>query len=616
MAKSWARRTARPDLEPSPAPPNPSRPMMVGAADDPAEREADLVAARVVDDLAQRPLQGPASTGRLLRTSTPRMDAPAHDVDRQAQTRIRRMGTGPVGPEGGAIDADVQARLDRSRGGGSPLGDDVRRPMEQAFGDADFGGVRVHTGSESDELNTRLGAQAFTVGSDIYLGAGTPSMASGDGRHLLAHELTHTLQQGAGARRRVIRRLAWNKPLKGVTAITVFGDGGSGLAAQVTDGSKPVIVKSNQVNATEVLVADKMLHQGKFKSGGSKVKVPRSRLAAPGDVAELKAKAPLVIPAGQGRDFVKGLDGSYPTLVAEAMSGTNLGAILDSALKRDDDAATKTSTWTSDTETVASVKRLLTDTSPIKALAKASGVDVVMGNGDRALSAFGKHNVKFDPKTKKWSFIDNTSKNVSGALTDRVKLETATSTKPARVAMDNARANFEEWCKLAYVPELSGDLDALASRIIKVFVGVDGSGVYDGGGIASHFRELGPTKNAKVGNDVRTAVRDEILNLIQAQRPTLLAAVRAGLVSGRATVLKSLANPLTLTKGVPPRARLDAVTSLIARRTVLQGNPDPKAAWTAANREARKLLKLEFKDAEPANSSKSAPQSWDARGAS
>jgi hypothetical protein len=67
--------------------------------------------------------------------------------------------------------------------------------MEPRFG-ADFGGVRVHTGDRAAGMNRDLGAQAFTHGSHIYLGEGKNDTASPAGKRLLAHELTHVVQQG------------------------------------------------------------------------------------------------------------------------------------------------------------------------------------------------------------------------------------------------------------------------------------------------------------------------------------------------------------------------------------------------------------------------------------
>lgn len=93
-------------------------------------------------------------------------------------------------------DSDFEQRVHASRGSGSPLPPSLRKGFEAKFG-ADFGGVRVHTGGEAADLNQRVQARAFTVGSDIHFGAGQYDPHSTAGQSLLAHELTHTIQQGA-----------------------------------------------------------------------------------------------------------------------------------------------------------------------------------------------------------------------------------------------------------------------------------------------------------------------------------------------------------------------------------------------------------------------------------
>ncbi len=90
---------------------------------------------------------------------------------------------------------NLESQLAGSRGGGSPLPKDTRSSMEQAMG-ADFTSVRVHTGSSAVQMSRELGAQAFTHGSDIYFNEGKYDTNSNAGQHLLAHELTHTVQQG------------------------------------------------------------------------------------------------------------------------------------------------------------------------------------------------------------------------------------------------------------------------------------------------------------------------------------------------------------------------------------------------------------------------------------
>ena len=89
---------------------------------------------------------------------------------------------------------DVERRLAMSRGGGSPLPGHLRADMEARFGN-DFSAVRVHTGGEAEQLNQNLSARAFTHGSDIYMGSSQYTPDSTEGQRLLAHELTHVVQQ-------------------------------------------------------------------------------------------------------------------------------------------------------------------------------------------------------------------------------------------------------------------------------------------------------------------------------------------------------------------------------------------------------------------------------------
>jgi hypothetical protein len=81
--------------------------------------------------------------------------------------------------------------------GGQPLDVDTRQDMESRFGQ-DFGDVRVHTGGAAHESAKSLNAQAYTVGSDIVFQQDRYDPASDAGRHTLAHELTHVVQQRSG----------------------------------------------------------------------------------------------------------------------------------------------------------------------------------------------------------------------------------------------------------------------------------------------------------------------------------------------------------------------------------------------------------------------------------
>ena len=145
--------------------------LLVGAVSDSCELEADQVA-QTVGQMLRSPTTAPVANAAVARSAA------------------------VVGAEGGAVDGDVQAEIKRARGGGRPLDRSTRTRMESAFS-ADFRAVRVHTGPEVDGLNDNLQSRAFTLGSDIFVRRADFAPGSRAGDELLAHELTHTVQQGA-----------------------------------------------------------------------------------------------------------------------------------------------------------------------------------------------------------------------------------------------------------------------------------------------------------------------------------------------------------------------------------------------------------------------------------
>lgn len=111
------------------------------------------------------------------------------DEEELQMTRTQRSAAG------GPVSRDVEAAIRSARGGGSPLDTRIRAKMETGFG-VDFGGVRVHTDARADSLNRSLNARAFTTGQDIFFKSGVYNPHSAPGQELLAHELTHVVQQG------------------------------------------------------------------------------------------------------------------------------------------------------------------------------------------------------------------------------------------------------------------------------------------------------------------------------------------------------------------------------------------------------------------------------------
>ncbi|MEH2090787.1 eCIS core domain-containing protein [Nostoc sp.] len=102
--------------------------------------------------------------------------------------------------QGGGVPAtsDLETSIQQERGSGQTLSDDIRQPMEQAFG-TDFSSVKIHTDSRSDQLNQSIQARAFTTGQDIFFRQGEYAPESHGGKELLAHELTHVVQQNGSA---------------------------------------------------------------------------------------------------------------------------------------------------------------------------------------------------------------------------------------------------------------------------------------------------------------------------------------------------------------------------------------------------------------------------------
>ena len=93
--------------------------------------------------------------------------------------------------------AHLSNRIQDSTGKGRTLSENTRAEMEQVFG-TDFSRVNIHTDSDAVQMNKELGAQAFTHGKDLYFNAGKYNPENTSGKRLLAHELTHVVQQGGG----------------------------------------------------------------------------------------------------------------------------------------------------------------------------------------------------------------------------------------------------------------------------------------------------------------------------------------------------------------------------------------------------------------------------------
>jgi hypothetical protein len=150
------------------------------------------------DELMQKPLQREAvpEEDELMQKPIQREAVPEEDELAMPKriSSIQRDSAAAVP----AVSAEMENQINQAKGSGQPLPESARNFMENRFGQ-DFSQVRVHTGTESHELNNSLQARAFTTGSDIFFREGEYNPESGSGKELLAHELTHVVQQGGSS---------------------------------------------------------------------------------------------------------------------------------------------------------------------------------------------------------------------------------------------------------------------------------------------------------------------------------------------------------------------------------------------------------------------------------
>lgn len=151
------------------------------------EEEDVLQGNRIARVEEEEPLQG-----KRIARSAPEEELP---VQGQRIARASEQDAG-LGPEGGAVSGELEREVDAASGGTAMPGD-LRSTMEAGFG-ADFGSVKLHVNSP---VAPKLGALAFARGTDVHFAPGQFDPSSAGGQHLIAHELTHVVQQGGAAAR-------------------------------------------------------------------------------------------------------------------------------------------------------------------------------------------------------------------------------------------------------------------------------------------------------------------------------------------------------------------------------------------------------------------------------
>ncbi len=162
----------------------------------PGEVEADAVRDAFLKNVNKQP----QSTAQALSAAdgSTRESAVNRLQEQHGNTYVKRVVAETHGQPGrlvGLPQSDMVDEVQRRKGSGSELEGGARQNLEEHFG-ADLSGVHVHTDNEAAALNRELNAQAFTVGSDVFMAEGKYNPGSSEGQGLLAHELTHVGQQG------------------------------------------------------------------------------------------------------------------------------------------------------------------------------------------------------------------------------------------------------------------------------------------------------------------------------------------------------------------------------------------------------------------------------------
>lgn len=180
--------------------------LSISQPDDPFERQADEIAEQVVETLAQpseESIGGGTAPAVQRACDECKINPPeAEDVEEEKEEAeaegagVQRKAdrTAPVEAQSPSPAARLQEGLNTSRNEGRPLPTRVRQQMETGFG-RDFSRVRIHTGAEAAGMSRLIHAKAFTHGHSIYFNQGRFSPETASGRLLLAHELTHVVQQ-------------------------------------------------------------------------------------------------------------------------------------------------------------------------------------------------------------------------------------------------------------------------------------------------------------------------------------------------------------------------------------------------------------------------------------
>ncbi|PWT95624.1 MAG: hypothetical protein C5B52_17400 [Bacteroidetes bacterium] len=154
-------------------------------------------------DIQTKPMGGDMDEKDKLK-GIQKKDNPKEDEDKMKKPGTVQRKSEPSTSEGFASPG-LSAQVEKSAGSGKKMSGKTLSEMNSSFG-VDFSNVRIHMDNEAVSMNQELKAQAFTFGKDIYFNSGKFNPESSQGKFLLAHELTHVLQQNSDIQKKSIQR--------------------------------------------------------------------------------------------------------------------------------------------------------------------------------------------------------------------------------------------------------------------------------------------------------------------------------------------------------------------------------------------------------------------------
>jgi len=400
------------------------RKMTVGPVGDKYEQEADTVAKQVVSNLNnQQPeaVQRQEDEEELQMKSISSVQRQEDEEDLQMKPLLQRQDDeeelqmkSASTMDGGDLSSDIEGQIQSAKGGGRPLDSNTQSKMGRAF-NADFSGVNVHTDSQSDTLNRSISARAFTTGQDIFFRSGEYSPNNSGGQELLAHELTHVVQQNGNGHQtqrksssNKIQRMSFEGTNWESATTAIMSSGGGGGAITIKDKGDPIVVKASEDSSGEAMLFSALFNDtmggGENREGKWRVETPGVRLADTTESARIKAVLDELLPDNPddpriARSKAALTDGS-PTVVYTHAQGEDFGKYLYQAKKGKKGPKLK--------ERLKVVSQLWTSPGFMNLLGKSTAIDIFMGNQDR-IFLFNPDNfmVHMGKKKNRLTLIDN-----------------------------------------------------------------------------------------------------------------------------------------------------------------------------------------------------------------